>query len=96
MQDFGAFFEARPQTQRLEGRYRLFADLERRAGAFPRAFHHQLLAVAVNSLPVVKDWLLRSWRSESIACLAAVFARPVDLGSTLLCRRQISPSAMVK
>ena len=52
--------------------------------------------VAVNSLPFVKDWLVRSWRSESIACFAAVFAGPVGLGATLLCRRQISPSAVVK
>jgi 5-aminolevulinate synthase len=42
MYDFRAFFEANLQTLRAENRYRVFADLERRSGAFPRAFHHQL------------------------------------------------------
>ena len=42
MYDFQGFFDASLQTLRAEGCYRLFADLQRRAGAFPRAFHHQL------------------------------------------------------
>jgi len=42
MYDFQGFFEASLQTLRAENRYRVFADLQRRAGAFPRAFHHQL------------------------------------------------------
>jgi 5-aminolevulinate synthase len=44
MYDFQGFFNASLQTLRTENRYRVFADLQRRSGAFPRAFHHQLRA----------------------------------------------------
>jgi 5-aminolevulinate synthase len=40
--DYQKFFKTRLDGLRAEGRYRIFADLERRAGAFPRAFHHRL------------------------------------------------------
>ncbi|MGE5269890.1 MAG: 5-aminolevulinate synthase [Thiohalocapsa sp.] len=40
--NFDDFFKARIDTLHAEGRYRIFADLERRCGRFPRAFDHRV------------------------------------------------------
>jgi 5-aminolevulinate synthase len=40
--DYDGFFKQRLDGLRAEGRYRVFADLERRCGRFPRAFDHRI------------------------------------------------------
>jgi 5-aminolevulinate synthase len=40
--DYDSFFHSRLDALRAEGRYRVFADLERRCGRFPRAFDHRI------------------------------------------------------
>ena len=40
--DYESYFKQCLDRLRTEGRYRIFANLERRCGLFPRAFHHRI------------------------------------------------------
>src|SRR6185295_17227047 len=42
MMNYETFFKQRLDALRGEGRYRVFADLERRCGRFPRAYDHRI------------------------------------------------------
>jgi 5-aminolevulinate synthase len=42
MMNYESFFKERLDALRAEGRYRVFADLERRCGRFPRAYDHRI------------------------------------------------------
>jgi 5-aminolevulinate synthase len=42
MMDYETFFSERLEALHREGRYRVFADLERRCGGFPRAYDHRI------------------------------------------------------
>jgi 5-aminolevulinate synthase len=45
--DYDGFFKERLNALHAEGRYRVFADLERRCGRFPRAYDHRIGAEVV-------------------------------------------------
>ena len=40
--DYEGYFKRRLDQLRAEGRYRTFANLERRCGFFPRAYDHRI------------------------------------------------------
>jgi 5-aminolevulinate synthase len=55
--DFEQFFRDKITELRHEGRYRIFADLERAAGAFPRARHHSETGVRDVTVWCSNDYL---------------------------------------
>ncbi len=55
--NYEAFFESRLQALRDDGNYRVFAELERKAGAFPRARHYDGDATADITVWCSNDYL---------------------------------------
>ena len=71
--DFDNYFKERLDELRTEGRYRVFADLERRCGRFPRAYDHRVDAevtvwcsndyLGMGQHPVVLDAMVEAVRA---------------------------------
>ncbi len=79
--DYEAFFRARLDALRAEGRYRVFADLERRCGRFPRAFDHRIGAEV--TVWCSNDYLAMGQHPAVLAAIeAALHAQGAGAGGT--------------
>jgi len=57
MMDYNSFFQSKIDELKSEGRYRVFATLERKAGAFPTAVHHGASATKPITVWCSNDYL---------------------------------------
>jgi hypothetical protein len=83
--NFDALFEARLHALRAEGRYRVFADLERRCGQFPRAYDYRVGAevtvwcsndyLGMGQHPAVLARPLASWAGLRRTCTVVQISR---------------------
>lgn len=75
--DFQALFAARLATLRNEGRYRVFADIERLAGRFPRALYRHAPDAAAREVTIwcSNDYLGQGQDATVIAAMQDVIGR---------------------
>ncbi|MFZ1415032.1 MAG: 5-aminolevulinate synthase [Defluviicoccus sp.] len=73
--DYQRFFEDKVAVLRAEGRYRIFADLERRAGRFPRALWHSRNGVREVTVWCSNDYLGMGQHPDVLAAMNEAIAR---------------------
>ncbi|HVM83484.1 MAG TPA: 5-aminolevulinate synthase, partial [Candidatus Binatia bacterium] len=77
MHDFNSFFRERLDGLKAEGRYRVFADLERIAGRFPKALYRSAPGAAAREVTVwcSNDYLGLGQHPEIVAAMHAALDR---------------------
>jgi 5-aminolevulinate synthase len=73
--DYEQFFKSQIASLKDEGNYRVFADLERQAGAFPKAVRHDENAVADVTVWCSNDYLCMGQHPKVIAAMQEAVAR---------------------